>query len=332
MYDKGFNNPLVIWTAFGGKGNVEVKKGGPIEVWNANDLDNVRNNLTAEYIQMDNIDLSSYNWQPIGYAYNETGVFDATLSFQGIFDGNGFTISNINVNKDRNGVGLFGRLMEAQLRNIHLSNVAIIGGTPEGFHTGSLAGVNLRSEVINCSVVGGYLLGAVSVGGLVGVNAGVIEQCYTHLNIGYNENYQGSMAANQFGGLIGTNGMVNNPGKIYNCYSRSQVSSLPAVNALTAGFMGSDTIAGGEIINCYSTGQVLASRVQARRGFTSSVNPSSSLQSCYYDRDTSGCTDTGRGTPKTTAEMKEEATFIGWDFINTWAISLGINDGYPHLL
>ena len=39
-----------------------------IEVWTAEDLDNVRNNLSGEYIQMADIDLSGYtNWVPIGY-------------------------------------------------------------------------------------------------------------------------------------------------------------------------------------------------------------------------------------------------------------------------
>ena len=41
---------------------------------------------------------------------------------------------------------------------------------------------------------------------------------------------------------------------------------------------------------------------------------------CYYDSETSGQSDTGKGTPKTTAEMKTQLTFPQWNFINTWKI------------
>lgn len=41
---------------------------------------------------------------------------------------------------------------------------------------------------------------------------------------------------------------------------------------------------------------------------------------CYYDSETSGQSDTGKGTPKTTAEMKTQSTFFGWNFVNTWKL------------
>lgn len=49
----------------------------------------------------------------------------------------------------------------------------------------------------------------------------------------------------------------------------------------------------------------------------------------YYDSQTSGKSDTGKGTPKTTAEMRRQATFEGWDFVNTWKI--GENASYHTL-
>jgi hypothetical protein len=52
---------------------------------------------------------------------------------------------------------------------------------------------------------------------------------------------------------------------------------------------------------------------------------------CYYDTQTSGQSDTGKGTPQTTTEMKSQATFQNWDFASLWNINAGINSGYPNL-
>ena len=47
----------------------------------------------------------------------------------------------------------------------------------------------------------------------------------------------------------------------------------------------------------------------------------------YYDSQTSGQSDTG-GTAKTTAEMKQQATFVGWNFDTVWMINEGLS--YPY--
>ncbi|MFW6034807.1 MAG: hypothetical protein ACOCRZ_00995, partial [Halothermotrichaceae bacterium] len=54
------------------------------------------------------------------------------------------------------------------------------------------------------------------------------------------------------------------------------------------------------------------------------------LETCYYDQETSGQSDdSGKGIPKTTAEMKQEATYQGWDFSGTWMIDE--DTSYPYL-
>lgn len=95
------------------------------------------------------------------------------------------------------------------------------------------------------------------------------------------------------------------------------------------GFVGIDI--GNYTSNCYSIGSVTNSGSYASTtgGFCGYGGP---LVSCYYDSETSGQSDTGKGVPKTTAEMKQRATFVGWDFDDTWAISATLNDGYPYLL
>ena len=55
------------------------------------------------------------------------------------------------------------------------------------------------------------------------------------------------------------------------------------------------------------------------------------ITSGYYDSETSGQSDEGKGEPKTTAEMKQQSTYTGWDFENIWAIAPAKNNGYPYL-
>jgi len=46
---------------------------------------------------------------------------------------------------------------------------------------------------------------------------------------------------------------------------------------------------------------------------------------------TASCNGTALGTGKTTAEMKNQNTYTGWDFTNIWAIDSSKNNGYPYL-
>ena len=60
-----------------------------IKIYTAQDLDNVRKNLSGSYVLMNDIDLSTFNggqWVPIGY--------ELSNSFIGIFDGQGHVIKN----------------------------------------------------------------------------------------------------------------------------------------------------------------------------------------------------------------------------------------------
>jgi hypothetical protein len=54
-----------------------------------------------------------------------------------------------------------------------------------------------------------------------------------------------------------------------------------------------------------------------------------SVDNSYYDKETSGLSVSAGGTPKTTEEMMQQATFENWDFTNVWAIDEG--SSYPYL-
>lgn len=128
--------------------------------------------------------------------------------------------------------------------------------------------------------------------------------------------------------LVGYNESV-----IENCYS------ISAVHATGIGFLGG--LVGfneGSVSNCYAAG-TLTGPDYYRAGLVG--GSMSAITNSFYDSATTGMSDTDRGTPKTTSEMKTKTTFTdaGWDFAgettngssDLWDIESTINDGYPYL-
>ena len=92
------------------------------------------------------------------------------------------------------------------------------------------------------------------------------------------------------------------------------------------------------VVNSYSTGTPSYTAVPTGPlyiGGLAGKLPDAGVQpvftSCYYDSDTSGQSDSNKGTPKSTAEMKSQATYSGWDFDNVWGMNPSENGGYPFL-
>ena len=153
----------------------------------------------------------------------------------------------------------------------------------------------------------GGVTGNSYVGGLAGRNDGTISNSYA----------TGSVLGNNVGGLVG-----RNDGTIVSSY---------ATGSVTGNYVGG--LAGynysGTISNSYATGSVLGNYVG---GLVWYNYGSGTISNSYYDKETTGRTDTGKGTGKTTAEMKTQSTYEGWDFENTWVIlSTVVNKGYPIL-
>ena len=76
-----------------------------------------------------NIDLKNMNWAPIGNWEN---------TFEGTFDGQGYTISNLYINaSEMEGVGLFGVAQNATIKGINVDNANITGYSMVGTIVGS---------------------------------------------------------------------------------------------------------------------------------------------------------------------------------------------------
>ena len=242
------------------------------------------------------------------------------VSFTGVFDGGGHTISNLTIiAPTRDYVGLFGYIGQGgQVKNLGIVNTIIEGRNL----VGGLAGWNLRNTTISNAYTTGSVSGTggdrsgVNIGGLVGANSGSITYSFSTCSV------QGN---SDTGGLVGVN--YNH---IIACYAIGNVIGDFSVGGLAGGNR-------GIMASCYAAGVVNG---DAEVGGFLGSGPVGGIfyYDCFWDIQTSGLTE-GVGNPdtylgvygKTTAEMQTLSTFTdaGWDFTNTWAICEGTN--YPRL-
>ncbi|MCK4859858.1 MAG: peptidase A26, partial [Candidatus Omnitrophica bacterium] len=129
----------------------------------------------------------------------------------------------------------------------------------------------------------------------------------------------GSVSGDEsIGGLVGSNGSDNTT--IENSYSTGNVSGDKWVGGLISGGLGA-------ISNCYSTGSVSGnSYVGGLMGWKS---PSCPVFNSYWDTvESLPATTSAGGTGRTTIQMKQKATYAGWDFTNIWKIDEDVS--YPY--
>ena len=142
----------------------------PVEVADWNDLDNVRNDLTGDYVLVNDLDSETDGYagigddfEPIGFIENE----DITAEFVGSFDGDGYQISDLVIEYDDEGdIGLF-------------------------------ASTDSNGLIENLSVGGSVTVtnGGRCHGGLVGChNGGTIQNCVNHVDVNSDGNRVGGLA------------------------------------------------------------------------------------------------------------------------------------------
>ena len=363
------------------------------------------------YIQTANIDaLATSSWFPNGsggyYGFPCIGGYSQAVgnqqngSFAGTYDGQGFYIFGLYINRGPEYVAFFGFTSDATIRNLTLRSPQVIVNKVTGavnswqgsailVANGSvnLSFVRIRSGIFTNNGEHAYI------GGMLGrMQAVTAKDCsidavvssttdnlgqsgmfvgYTESNTGVYTNCSASGAfsmnrSGQAAGFVGATANGNYTfsncfstvsvnagiaavggfvGAVYgsgttisNCYARGTVTGSPV-----GGFIGSTGgVAGSRIINCYSTGQVNSA---SGGGFIGSGATNITFSGCAFDQTTSfktngtnGSTPTGI-TGRTTAQMKVQANFTGWDFMGEttngandyWFIHTSSNNGYPSL-
>jgi hypothetical protein len=342
----------------------------PYQVATAEQLDHVRallNQSGVYFIQTADIDLTGYlaeggagwqewgdaGWQPIG---------DLDNPFLGEYDGGGFTVRGLEIQRDTDCLGLFGYLgFGGKISNLQVitAREGAVKGADGGQFVGALLGYNAGGTVEACRS-SGAVSGGDAVGGLVGANtaAGVVRQsesdCVTGGTsrvgglVGWNDDASieqghaaGSVgAAESAGGLVGSN---TAGGAISNCHASGSV--LRTAGGTDTGFGGFAGFAGDgtSIAHSFSVGGVDYANQDdpADKGFVGTKSGACVFTANFFDAEASGQTSdaAGAAAPQFTAAMNLQATFTaaGWDFAgetsngteDIWEMDGSSNNGYP---
>ena len=276
-------------------------------------------------------DHDTFGFSPLGSPVWDGQDFVGT-PFSGSYDGDGYTIGNLYIDRPATFfIGLFGTIDGATIRNLRLVDTDITGNA----YTGGLVGYAASDSAICNSTATGMVAGTVYVGGLAGRSCDVSsiinsaaavtvagEQCVGGL-VGYafddasitNSSAIGAVTGDVFvGGLAGAMG-----GIITNSYATGTVSGGQYVGGLVGSM-------GGTITNSYATGAV--SGDQHTGGLVAGMGDAPTITASYYDTDTTGQSDTGKGLPLTTAQFADSGNFAG-----SWHIDYagGPDDNHPWL-
>jgi len=136
------------------------------------------------FILMNDIDLGVYPWN---YGDGWLPIGGPSSSFSGSFDGSGFCISNLYIERETSNHGLFGNISYAEIKRLNLANVYITSG---GI-TGGIVGYNNYSIIDDCSCTG-IIHGVDNVGGLVGYSDGsTISNSYSLCDVNGNTSLGG---------------------------------------------------------------------------------------------------------------------------------------------
>ena len=325
----------------------------PFEVWTVADLDGIRDHLEAHFVQKADIDLGGIEWVPIApdndmfegsydggnfeiqnMTITQPGEYGMSLFSQvsaGVFQN--IHLTNVDIDGGNSAAALiswtFGTDSSIYVQNC--SSSGTVKGT-NGDAAGLIAyfsGVEVTNCHSTCTVIGGEWDN--NAGGLIGHLGGnaLVERCYatgdvstyydaggfvgiTSGNSQIKECYSSGSAEGDgnIGGFVGTNAV-----SIENCYATGNATCGWGV---AGGFVGNAS-ANSVISNSYCIGHVNEEASSVDTGGFAGSN-AGTITDSFYDVETSNHDDTGKGEPKTTAEMKNPATYEGWDFEEIWAI------------
>jgi hypothetical protein len=232
----------------------------PVEIHNITELQNIKANLNADYVLVNDIDSSEINFIPIS-------------GFSGTLDGNGHTISNLSSTGGKySEAGLFSYTRGATIKNLkvvdsnfkgtvaglvaYAGNSVFLNCSIQGiitgiYFTGGIAGILDKGSITNCSSLC-TLSGTYDVGGIAGfIDSATVSHC----------TFSGEISSgNNTGGAVGylSKGTVEKCSITGNIAGSSRLGSIAGYN-------------GGSITNSYFIGEIApASELCIAGGLTGS--------------------------------------------------------------
>ncbi len=227
--------------------DVDNDADGLIEIYTLEQLDAIRNDLAGTSLNGDNTGCytgcNGYElMNDLDFDTNESGSINSSDDywnagkgwepigtsgdgFTGIFDGNGYRINNLYINRsesDSSTIGLFGYVSEAEIRNLGLTGDYASITADSSDYVGALIGYSSASTVSNvyATIDINHSDFGDSIGGLIGkMFEGSLTNAYTSGDIrSAIDNWH------YMGGVVGE----NNGGTISNIYSIANVLEDPA--------------------------------------------------------------------------------------------------------
>ena len=199
-----------------------------------------------------NIDLSGYDWTPIG---------TVTYPYKGIFTGDGHTIYGMDlayttVSGEDVRLGLFANTLGATIKGVTVDGSITLSGASTNYsRVGGLIAVATNTTITDCinkvtitGTANGNTAAFFNVGGLVGYASAVtMTRCGNDANI--------DIMANNMGGLIGNVARATEPTAISECYNHGDIFGYANLGGLVGNFNGCGTTGkNNTLTNSYSSG------------------------------------------------------------------------------
>jgi len=246
-----------------------------IKIYDWTELDNIRNNLVAKYVLMNDLDSATAGYEELASLTADEGkgwqpIGSAAEPFTGHFDGQEYEIRDLFINRpEEDNVGFFGSVDEGGfIKNISVVNTSVLGyddvggvvGWNDGtvsncyatgnisghYNVGGLVGSNHDGSVTD-SHSNGSMRGKSTVGGLVGFNHDIVS----------NSHSAASVLGTMVGGLVGVNW---DNGTVSNCYSTGNGTGDESVYGYGECVGGLVATNRGDISSSYSTSTVTGDR------------------------------------------------------------------------
>lgn len=239
------------------------------------------------------VDLENDAWTPIGQ--NTGDDPKDTLAYSGTFNGNGHTISGLNVTGEFAYSGLFGYTEGAAIRDLTVAGKVTSTSTDSSTAVGGIIGRAKGSTIENCGNLCAVTAPAGHTGGIVGYAAymddssGWITGCYN----------AGKISGGDYaGGIVGTH---YDDMFIYDCYNVGAISGNRAIG----GIAGSGSFV--MLFNCYNAGIVVCPGGTATPGGLFGSG-SGQVRNSYYLKDTTA--DSHIGAIEKSAEEFADGTVL----------------------
>lgn len=248
--------------------------------------------------------------------WNAGKGFEPIPIFRGNFKDLGFSINNLTIDRPQeDNIGLFRELQlpSTQYVSVKMKSPVVKGRDNVGIVSGK-SNEDLYSSHVH--ITNGYVEGVMNVGGIIGAPGNESTFALSE--------FEGTVKGKEnVGGLIG----IGTEMRISEVFFRGEVTGEKGVG----GIIGNINNDFNWLTSSYVDGQIIGNtNTQVFFGIT---NPSSSntfAKNLFFNKDkTTVSTSVGKG--KTTAEMKLQETYTGFDFDTEWGIDPNINNGFPYL-